>query len=188
MKSKHEELCALGEIQAAFPQDPRHRQVTLGMVAAIRELSAEVERLQTDLLGVKEYREKNPLGGPAKVFDAMADQIRAGDDYRAVMLDYGFCTIESAQADPEWIKAGDGTLHGAIDHWHARAERAEAELASLQERLKDAEKDAERYRFVAENRRVNGDEFGIYKAYRNGTTFYGDKESADAAIDSARDK
>lgn len=66
-----------------------------------RELAAAQERireLETALLGVKEYREKNPLGGPAKVFDAMADAIRAGDDLNAVCSDYGWCPVERAQA------------------------------------------------------------------------------------------
>lgn len=37
-----------------------------------------------------EYAKANPLGGPAKVFDAMADRIRAGEDYYDVLDDYGF--------------------------------------------------------------------------------------------------
>jgi hypothetical protein len=36
------------------------------------------------------YRKANPFGGPAKVFDAMASRIRAGDDYHEVLKDYGF--------------------------------------------------------------------------------------------------
>lgn len=36
------------------------------------------------------YPKKNPLGGPAKVFDAMAAAIRAGDRYRDVLRQYGF--------------------------------------------------------------------------------------------------
>ena len=66
-----------------------------------RELAAAQERireLETALLGVKEYREKNPLGGPAKVFDAMADAIRAGDDFNAVCADYGWCPLDRAIA------------------------------------------------------------------------------------------
>lgn len=62
-----------------------------------RELAAaraECERYRTALLGVKSYREANPLGGPAKVFDAMADCIRAGDSYEAVLKEYGFVREE----------------------------------------------------------------------------------------------
>lgn len=60
----------------------------------LAEARAECERLRTALLGVKSYREANPLGGPAKVFDAMADCIRAGDSYEAVLKEYGFVREE----------------------------------------------------------------------------------------------
>ena len=46
----------------------------------------------------KQYAEKNSLGGPAKVFDAMADAIRAGDDYHAVLRQYGF--VEAQKQEP----------------------------------------------------------------------------------------
>jgi hypothetical protein len=60
----------------------------------LAEARAECERYRTALLGVKSYREANPLGGPAKVFDAMADCIRAGDSYEAVLKEYGFVREE----------------------------------------------------------------------------------------------
>ena len=44
------------------------------------------------------YREKNPLGGPAKVFEAMAGRIRAGEDYYDVLDDYGFMVKPDAPA------------------------------------------------------------------------------------------
>lgn len=34
------------------------------------------------------YVKANPLGGPAKVFDAIADRIRAGESRAAVLYDY----------------------------------------------------------------------------------------------------
>lgn len=37
-----------------------------------------------------EYAARNPLGGPAKVFEAMAERIRAGEEYYSVLDDYGF--------------------------------------------------------------------------------------------------
>ena len=37
----------------------------------------------------QDYIAKNPLGGPAKVFDAIADCIRAGDSIESVMATYG---------------------------------------------------------------------------------------------------
>ena len=65
---------------------------------AIAALRHDIEAAERDLLGVKEYRQKNPLGGPAKVFDAMADRVRAGEDYYAVLRDYGFYTAEQLKA------------------------------------------------------------------------------------------
>ncbi|MGH9369694.1 MAG: hypothetical protein ACRD3M_18740 [Thermoanaerobaculia bacterium] len=35
------------------------------------------------------YRKANPLGGPAKMFRAIAERLEAGEDYWAVMQDYG---------------------------------------------------------------------------------------------------
>lgn len=36
--------------------------------------------------------------------------------------------ISEWEAAPEWVKAGDGTLHGAIDYWQDRAHKAEQRL------------------------------------------------------------
>jgi hypothetical protein len=48
----------------------------------------------------EQYTDRNPLGGPAKVFDAMANAIRAGDDYHSVLRQYGFSEI----AEPmQWV-------------------------------------------------------------------------------------
>lgn len=35
------------------------------------------------------YHKPNPLGGPAKMFDAIADRMRAGDSMKECMADYG---------------------------------------------------------------------------------------------------
>ena len=51
------------------------------------------------------YKQANPLGGPAKVFDAMANAIRAGDDYHAVLRQYGFAEQqEPVQQEPEIVE------------------------------------------------------------------------------------
>jgi hypothetical protein len=34
------------------------------------------------------YAKANPLGGPARMFDAIAERIRAGEDYYEVLADY----------------------------------------------------------------------------------------------------
>lgn len=36
-----------------------------------------------------DYEAKNPLGGPAKMFDAIAGRLRAGEEFYSVMNDYG---------------------------------------------------------------------------------------------------
>ena len=46
------------------------------------------------------YAGHNPLGGPAKVFDAMAAAIRAGDSYGSVLRQYGFLEAKPAQQEP----------------------------------------------------------------------------------------
>ena len=47
-----------------------------------------------------EYAKRNPLGGPAKVFDAMASRIRAGEDYYSVLADYGFAVSATVASMP----------------------------------------------------------------------------------------
>lgn len=41
----------------------------------------------------KQYAADNPLGGPARMFDAIAERIRSGEEYYAVLKDYGV-TVE----------------------------------------------------------------------------------------------
>ena len=44
--------------------------------------------------------------------------------------------ISEWEAAPDFVKAGDGTLHGAIDHWQNKAiEYKDKYLASLEERV-----------------------------------------------------
>lgn len=40
--------------------------------------------------------------------------------------------VAEFECRPEWLAVGDGTLHGAIDHWAERATKAEAKLAELE--------------------------------------------------------
>lgn len=41
----------------------------------------------------KRYEAANPLGGPARMFEAIAERIRAGEEYHSVLADYGV-TVE----------------------------------------------------------------------------------------------
>ena len=47
-----------------------------------------------NLRKIAAYHKVNPLGGPAKVFDAIADRIRAGEKCVDVLADYGFRTVK----------------------------------------------------------------------------------------------
>lgn len=42
----------------------------------------------------RRYEAANPLGGPARMFDAIAERIRSGEDYHSVLADYGV-TVEA---------------------------------------------------------------------------------------------
>ena len=52
---------------------------------AYEEIRAVAKRLRK----ARRYMEPNPLGGPAKVFDACADSIRAGDPIEQAMANFG---------------------------------------------------------------------------------------------------
>ena len=45
-----------------------------------------------------EYAKRNPLGGPAGVFRAMAARIEAGEEYYSVLDDYGFSVVNTLSA------------------------------------------------------------------------------------------
>lgn len=87
-----------------------------GTVEAITVWCPEViEALKQALAEPEHYAAQNPLGGPAKVFDAMADAIRSGDDYHATLRRYGFAEVKAPQPEQEpvawlwWGDNGDGT-------------------------------------------------------------------------------
>ena len=58
-------------------------------IAEVRNAYKEFRDLAASLRRAKKYHEPNPLGGPAKVFDAIADRVRAGDNLEATMADMG---------------------------------------------------------------------------------------------------
>lgn len=49
----------------------------------------ELREVAKGLRKAHAYFVPNPLGGPANMFDAIADRIRAGEDMESVMDDYG---------------------------------------------------------------------------------------------------
>lgn len=50
--------------------------------------ACEFVRQRDEALAAK-YATTNPLGGPATMFEVIASRLRAGEDYQAVMDDYG---------------------------------------------------------------------------------------------------
>jgi hypothetical protein len=60
------------------------------VVALPGEIDGAMDNLRAAIEQAEQYQRNNPLGGPAKVFDAMADAIRAGDDYHATLRSFGF--------------------------------------------------------------------------------------------------
>lgn len=80
------------------------------------------------------------------------------------------------------IAAGDGTLHGAIDYWHSRAIRAEAERDALRA-------DAERYRHIRPMfRAFSAHVDGMHSWCATGELARMKGPTFDAAIDAARGK
>lgn len=77
------------------------------------------------------------------------------------------------------------TIFEQIDAGRIAHEAADL-IERQQARIAELEKDAARYRWLAENPTFNDrEEMGAYYAYRSGTTFYTDKASLDKQIDRA---
>lgn len=87
--------------KAESQRDDFKRQLTAereGRMLAERIVD-EVRARNRELTGAaREYLKKNPLGGPAKVFEMMASRIRAGEDYHDVLKDYGLQHIPESAA------------------------------------------------------------------------------------------
>ena len=47
----------------------------------------------------EDYAKRNPLGGVARVFDIMADRLRAGESLQSVLDDYGYA-VAALAAEP----------------------------------------------------------------------------------------
>lgn len=68
------------------------RQYSLGVQDCKRAIEAMLER-------PGEYEAKNPLGGPANLFWAIAERIEVGEDYHAVLRDMGIQHVERPAQD-----------------------------------------------------------------------------------------
>ena len=85
-----------------------------------------------------QYRQANPLGGPAKVFDAMAAAVRAGDSFDSVLSMYGFSLSQPEQQPvTDDRKSNGGTfdtrrfLAARLICWHRLTTHESDELVSL---------------------------------------------------------
>jgi hypothetical protein len=56
---------------------------------SVRADYTELRNLAKQLRRSAKYHKPNPLGGPAVIFDACANAIRAGDSVKSAMDDYG---------------------------------------------------------------------------------------------------
>lgn len=64
----------------------------------LREIASElIERRAKE----RAYQAGNPLGGPARLFDAIADRIRAGDEFYSVLADFGLTFNDHGGGCPE---------------------------------------------------------------------------------------
>lgn len=64
-------------------------EVTIGNARLILGDFNELCAMAKGLRKAHKYHKPNPLGGPAKMFDAIADRMRAGDSVKECMADYG---------------------------------------------------------------------------------------------------
>lgn len=84
------------------------------------------------------YRKANPLGGPATMFRTIAGRLEAGEDYYAVLEDYGLVHSESAPSvravteEVRRLRAGPVINLGRYDRgWDDALQRVELFTASL---------------------------------------------------------
>jgi len=58
-------------------------------IAAYSDIGSMARELIANRAIKTAYKNINPLGGPAVMFDSMAERIRAGDEFYSVLADYG---------------------------------------------------------------------------------------------------
>lgn len=61
--------------------------------AGVKAEHAEMVDIAKRLRKIVKYHKPNPLGGPAVVFEMIADRLRAGHDYSETIADYGLKTV-----------------------------------------------------------------------------------------------
>ncbi len=63
---------------------------------ACKECGAQSDIEPWNRRAADKYERANPLGGPAKIFEAVASRVRAGEPLDDVMLDYGLRWTDKA--------------------------------------------------------------------------------------------
>lgn len=60
-----------------------------------RDFERKIREVVKRLRKAEDYHRPNPMGGPAKMFDVMADCIRAGDPVDLVIANYGLRWVKT---------------------------------------------------------------------------------------------
>lgn len=106
-------------LHAAAIVETLYRADDAGMIEeTLRRLAATLPSETAPSDAAAEYARRNPLGGPAVVFEAMASRVRAGENFYEVLDDYGF-SVQHGQ--PEVLAEygrGDGRADGR--EWHSQ--------------------------------------------------------------------
>jgi hypothetical protein len=75
----------------------------------VRRAYEELRATAAALRKAHGYMVPNPMGGPAVVFDACADAIRAGDSVEFAMANYGLSWRPNIRAKPDGAVLRDGS-------------------------------------------------------------------------------
>lgn len=79
---------------------------------------------------LQKFKEAVDILRKAFVYTQRIDWLLSGDDGEETFHER--LEEDLNQIEPDWVRVGDGTLHGAIDYWQDRAERAEAKIKEFE--------------------------------------------------------
>lgn len=78
---------------------------------------------------LQKFKEAAEILKKAFVYTQRIDWLLSGDDGEETFHER--LEEDLNKIEPDWVRVGDGTLHGAIDYWQERAAKAEAEVKQL---------------------------------------------------------
>lgn len=79
---------------------------------------------------LQKFKEAADILKKAFVYSQRIDWLLSGDDSEEAFHER--LEEDLGKIEPDWVRVGDGTLHGAIDYWQDRAERAEAKIKEFE--------------------------------------------------------